>query len=183
MQNMLVRRIADILNVSGYRAMRIDYKKGTARLPLLLISLLLLGCQSSLTTTGAQNMDTSDKDRQRILQIIDEYAHMGHGNAERFASLFWLDDPNLSNVENDRPGLLGPEYIRFLVGLVREGGERPVNQRFWDTHVYLLTPDVAYSVSMREELNVKKTSRVTFVYQKKHGEWRIIHGHFSYVPE
>jgi hypothetical protein len=56
--------------------------------------------------------------------------------------------------------------------------------RFYDTQVHLLSPEVAYSVSLRdqEEDGEIKTSRVTLVFLKKGNEWRIIHGHFSYVP-
>ncbi len=84
---------------------------------------------------------------------------------------------------NDRPRLMGHEYIEFISGLLRKRGEQPSNQRWYDTKIFILSPDSAYSVSLREEINVKKTSRVTFILQKKKGEWRIMHGHFSYVPE
>ncbi|MCC7204042.1 MAG: nuclear transport factor 2 family protein [Phycisphaeraceae bacterium] len=145
----------------------------------LLLMMIAGGCHHAERTT----MDVQ-AESQKIQQIIDQYAVMGGGDPERFRALFWIDDPNLTNVENDRPYLLGPEYVEFLADLVRkEGGGGPVGQRFYDTKIYFLTPDVAYSVSLRDELNIAKTSRVTFVCQKKHGEWRIIHGHFSYVPE
>lgn len=151
--------------------------------PCVMAALLLMalagGCYHPKETT--MNVQAES---QKIQQIIDQYAAMGHGDPERFRALFWIDDPNLTNVENDRPYLLGPEYVEFLADLVRkEGGSGPVGQRFHDTKIYFLTPDVAYSVSLRDELNIAKTSRVSFVYQKKQGEWRIIHGHFSYVPE
>ncbi len=146
---------------------------------LLLLMTIEGGCHPFERAT----MDVQAESRE-ILQIIDKYAVMGGGDAERFRALFWVDDPNLTNVENDRPYLLGQDYVEFLADLVRkEGAGGPVGQRFYDTKIFFLTPDVAYSVSLRDELNIAKTSRVTFVYQKKHGEWRIIHGHFSYVPE
>jgi hypothetical protein len=56
------------------------------------------------------------------------------------------------------------------------------NQRWYDTKVYLPSDDVAYSVSMRDEIDTKTTSRVTLVYLKKGNEWRIIHAHMSNVP-
>ena len=126
---------------------------------------------------------STDADEREMLEIIENYANLGpSGDADGFSNLFWPDDPNFAMVENDRPHPLGPEYVEMLTHLIRERGRLP-NQRFYDTRVYFLTPEVAYSVSLRDELNSKKTSRVTFVYQRKQDEWRIIHGHFSYVPE
>ena len=49
--------------------------------------------------------------------------------------------------------------------------------------VCFLSPEVAYCVSLRDEINTLTTSRVTLVYQKKDDEWRIIYGHFSDIPK
>jgi hypothetical protein len=56
--------------------------------------------------------------------------------------------------------------------------------RFYDTKVHLLSPTVAYSVSLREERENKevKISRVALVFLKKDDRWKIIQGHFSHVP-
>jgi len=56
--------------------------------------------------------------------------------------------------------------------------------KFYNTKVNMLTSEVAYSVSLRDQKeNGKiKTSRVTLIFLKKGNEWRIIHGHFSYLP-
>ena len=57
--------------------------------------------------------------------------------------------------------------------------------RFYDTKVHMLSPEVAYSVSLRDqdEDGEVKASRVTLILLKKGNKWKIIHGHFSYVPE
>lgn len=126
----------------------------------------------------------AEREEREILRIIEDYAGAWEtGEPERFARLFWTEDPSFSVVENDRPYPLGAEYIEMLVGEIRKSGPGPSNQRFHDTTVYRVTPETAYSVSLRDELNTQMTSRVTFVYQKKGEEWRIIHGHFSFVPE
>jgi len=56
--------------------------------------------------------------------------------------------------------------------------------RFHDTQVHLLSPEVAYTVSLREEEigGERSESRVTLIFLKKEGEWKIIHGHFSRLP-
>ena len=119
-----------------------------------------------------------------VRRVVEDYPRaIASGDVKLWESLFWLDDPNFSIIENDRPHLLGSEYIEFISGLLRKRGEQPSNQRWYDTKIFILGADSAYSASLREELNVKKTSRVTFILQKRKGEWRIIHAHFSYVPE
>ncbi len=57
--------------------------------------------------------------------------------------------------------------------------------RFYDTKIHILSPEVAYSVSLRDqdEDGEVKTSRVTLIFLKKENEWKIIHGHFSYTPK
>lgn len=57
--------------------------------------------------------------------------------------------------------------------------------KFYDTEVHMLSPEVAYSASLRDqdEDGEVKTSRVTLVFFKKGDEWKIIHGRFSYVPQ
>ena len=57
--------------------------------------------------------------------------------------------------------------------------------RFYDIKVYMLSPEIAYSVLLRDqdENGVTKTSRVTLIFLKKDNKWKIIHGHFSYMPK
>jgi len=120
----------------------------------------------------------------KVQKVLDSYAvALERGDAELWESLFWLDDPNFTAIENDRPHVLDRKYIEWIAALLRQRGPRPGNQRWYDTRVFLLTPEVACTVSLREELDVKKTSRVTLVFQKKGDQWRIVHGHFSCVPE
>lgn len=123
----------------------------------------------------------------QIRKTIDNYtAAIERGDPELWESLFWLDDPALSVLENDRPHLLGRKYIDFLTGLIRKQGPHPSNQKWYETQVYFLSANVAYTTSLRDEIfagGVTKTSRITLVFKKKEDQWRIIHGHFSIVPE
>lgn len=128
-------------------------------------------------------MNIADDQRQ-IMGLIDSYTKaLDSGDAELWESLYWLDDPNFSEIENDKPYLLDRRYIEQIGAALRKRGPATPNQRWHDTKVYLLSPNTAYSVSLRDEINTRTTSRVTLVYEKKGGQWRIIHGHFSNVPE
>jgi uncharacterized protein (TIGR02246 family) len=126
----------------------------------------------------------ADADTSAILRIIDDYPRaIAEGDADLFASLFWLDDPNLTIIENDRGMPMGREYIDTLVRMVRDRGRQPDNQVWHDTRCFSIAPDVAYTVSLREERNTSQLSRVTLVLVRKSGGWRILHAHFSVMPE
>ena len=128
-------------------------------------------------------MDTTAHE-QRIRSIIDAYARAVNGaDADLLESLFWTDDPRFLEVENDRDEPFGAEEFHEVADWIRQHAKPGEKQRFYDTKVHILSPDVAYSGSMRDELEDGKTSRVTLVYLKKGDQWRVIHGHFSYVPD
>lgn len=122
-------------------------------------------------------------DEKSIRSVIDSYTKaLDTGDAALWESLYWLDGDNFSEIENDKPYVLDRRYIEQISAALRRRGESKPNQRWYDTKVHMLSPDTAYSVSLRDEINTATTSRVTLVYQKKGAEWRIIHAHFSNVP-
>jgi len=125
------------------------------------------------------------EERNKILEIISSYVRAFEtADADLMASLFWVDDPRFIEVENHIPEPFGRERFLWIMNWIRENQPSGWKMRFYDTQVHLLSPEVAYSVSLREEEieERKSSSRVTLVFLKKDGEWRIIHGHFSYVP-
>ena len=123
-------------------------------------------------------------EQAKILSIVDSYTEaLDNGDSGIWESLYWLDDERFTEIENDKPYVLGRQYIEQISALLRQRGSAEPNQRWYDTKVYFLSSDVAYSTSLRDEINTSTTSRVTLVYLKKGNEWRIIHGHFSNVPE
>lgn len=128
-------------------------------------------------------MDTK-VDEQKIQGIIDAYVRAVNGaDADLLESLFWTADHRFSEIENDRAEPFGAEEFHAVADWIRQHAKLGEKQRFYDTKVYVLSPEVAYSVSMRDELEDGRTSRVTLVYLRRGDEWRIIHGHFSYVPD
>ena len=149
-----------------------------------------LGCLvAGLLFLAACSTDTTWEDggnEAAIRALVDSYAEaVNSADATELESLFWLDDPRFSEVENDRPLPLGSEEFLAISEWIREHGEPGLKQRFYETDVRLLSSEVAYSVSMRDEYVRGDTlrSRVTLIYLKRDADWRIIHGHFSYVPQ
>ncbi len=128
----------------------------------------------------------SEADVQRILGLIEAYElAFEAADADGMASLFRIDDPRFVEVENHVLEPFGREPFLWIMDWIRENQPPGWKMRFHDTQIHLLSPEVAYSVSLREEeIEGKKTSsRVTRIFLKKGEEWRIIHGHFSRFPE
>jgi hypothetical protein len=142
--------------------------------------MVLSGCQHQ----GETIQTNVANEQSKIMTVIDSYTKaLERGDSTLWESLYWLDDRNFSEIENDKPHVLDRRYIEQISTFLRERGAAALNQRWHDTKVYLLSPDVAYSVSLRDEVNTATTSRVTLIFQKKRNEWRVIHGHFSDVPK
>ena len=127
--------------------------------------------------------DTVEK--RRILEIIETYVRAFEmADAGLMESLFWIDDSRLIEVENHIPEPFGRKRFLAIMDWMREHQKPGWKMKFYDTDVHMLSPEVAYSVSLRDqdEDGKVKTSRVTLVFLKKGNKWKIIHGHFSYVP-
>lgn len=127
-----------------------------------------------------------NEEKRKVLEIMDNYIRAFEtADADLMESLFWVDDPGFSEVENHISEPFGRERFLWIMDWMRKHQKPGWKMKFYDTKVNFLSPEVAYSVSMRdqEENGEKRTSRVNLVFLKKRNEWKIIHGHFSFVPE
>ena len=126
------------------------------------------------------------EEKRKILEIIDTYVSaFEKADADLMESLFWTNDPRFIEVENHIPEPFGRKRFLAIMDWIRKYQKPGWRMKFYDTKVHVLSPEVAYSVSLRDqsEDGEVETSRVTLVFLKKEDEWRIIHGHFSYVLE
>ncbi len=129
-------------------------------------------------------MDKEEK--RKILAIIDTYVRAFEtADADLMQSLFWIDDQSFIEVENHIPEPLGRARFLAIMDWMRKYQKPGWKMRFYDTKVNILSPEVAYSVSLRDqkENGEPRTSRVTLIFLRKGNEWKIIHGHFSYLPK
>jgi len=148
---------------------------------ILLVALLAL---SSFAARNERKDSVMTATKAPMLALIDRYAKsVNEANADSLESLFWSDDPNFTEVENDRALPFGKSEFLAIADWIRKNAKPGLYQVFDKTDVYLLSPDVAYSVSLRKDVSEGTTTRVTFIFLKKKDEWRIIHGHFSYSPK
>jgi uncharacterized protein (TIGR02246 family) len=126
------------------------------------------------------------EEKRKILEIIETYVKaFESADADLMQSLFWIDDSRFIEVENHIPEPFGRERFLAIMDWIRKYQKPGWKMKFYDTKVHILSPEVAYTVSLRDqsEDGEVKTSRVTLIFLKKENEWRIIHGHFSYVPK
>ena len=117
-------------------------------------------------------------EEQNILKLIDLYVQaVNTADADLLESLFWKDDPRFTEVENHIPTPFGAKTFSDMSDWIRKNGKPGNNQQFYETAVHILSPRVAYSVSMRNEYQNSTTSssRVTLLYLKKGDQWKIIH--------
>ncbi len=126
------------------------------------------------------------KEKRKILDIIDTYVRAFEtADADLMESLFWINDSRFIEVENHIPEPFGRERFLWIMDWMRKHQKPGWKMTFYDTRVNILSPEVAYSVSLRDqdEDGEVKTSRVSFIFLKKKNKWKIVHGHFSFKPE
>lgn len=127
-----------------------------------------------------------ETEKKQILGIIDKYVQaFKMADADLMQSLFWVDDPRFIEVENHIPEPFGRDRFLWIMDWMRKNQKPSWKMKFYDTKVNILSPELAYTVSLRdqEEDGETKTSRVTLIFLKKNNMWKIIHGHFSFQPK
>jgi ketosteroid isomerase-like protein len=131
---------------------------------------------------GGSNMNEEEK--SHILEILDMYVHAFETNdTDLMKRLHWVDDPRFTGIEDYIPEPFGRKTFCELINWIETNQGQGETMRFYNTNVYILTPDVAYAVTLQEisspEDEAAQTSRVTFIFLKKMDQWKIIHGHSS----
>jgi len=126
------------------------------------------------------------REEKQILGIIDKYVQAFEmADADLMQSLFWVDDPRFIEVENHIPEPFGRDRFLWIMDWMRKNQKPGWKMKFYETKVNILSPELAYTVSLRdqEEDGETSTSRVTLILLKKNNKWKIIHGHFSFQPK
>jgi len=127
-----------------------------------------------------------EREEKQILGIIDKYVQAFEmADADLMQSLFWVDDPRFIEVENHIPEPFGRDRFLWIMDWMRKNQKPGWKMKFYETKVNILSPELAYTVSLRdqEEDGETSTSRVTLILLKKNNKWKIIHGHFSFQPK
>jgi hypothetical protein len=99
--------------------------------------------------------DTEEK--QKILGIIDSYVHAFEmADADLMESLLWVGDPRFIEVENHILEPFGSRRFLWIMDWMRKNQKPGWKMKFYDTKVNFLSPEVAYSVSMRDKRKTEK---------------------------
>lgn len=151
-------------------------------LPVWMSAALLVSCHPM----GERNvMEIRASDEKQLLQVIDFLEESANKADPSIAEPHILmDDERFSEIEDFIPEPFGADTLREIHDWVRKNGKPGDNVRFTKRRVYLLSPTTAYATSI-QELNFEEPSksRVTFVFVKAEGQWRVIHGHYSTMPK
>lgn len=123
--------------------------------------------------------------KDQVLQVINNYEKaVNDPDSALWLSIWALDDPDLTILENDKPQQLGKDYVLQIAEWMKTAAQE--KRQTWHTNqVFLMALDFAYTVSLRTEHNMpesRRESRVSMFMRRTKDEWKIIHCHFSFVP-
>ena len=91
------------------------------------------------------------EDEREILKIIDTYVHaLENANADLMMSLFWFDDSRFTEVENHISEPFGRDRFLWIMDWIKKYQKPGWKMKFYSTKVYILSPEIAYSVSLRD---------------------------------
>ncbi|MCP4545034.1 MAG: hypothetical protein GY835_01055 [bacterium] len=146
-------------------------------LPLLLTSCQAIRMDSSMSNTAI--------DEKQILAVIDDIeAAANRADPSLAERHLLLDDERFTEIEDFIPEPFGADGVRQIHEWIRENGKPGDNVRFTQRRVYLLSAATAYATSIQElSFDKPSKSRVTLLFLKVDGRWRVIHGHYSTMPE
>lgn len=155
----------------------------------LLVMIITVGVLIASMKTYAQSNEENEmaKEEAKILEVIKTYEQaFADADADGLADLHWLEDERFSEIEDMIPMPFGKKTYEKIADWIRKNAEPGTRQmKFHDPNVFFLAEDVAYLVAIQEIKTPKgeTKSRVTLIFLKKDGQWKIIHGHFSEMPE
>ena len=146
--------------------------------------MLLLAAFISLFYCSCSHNGVNVNDQ--VIKVIRNYEDaVNNPNPELWLSLWDLEYDDLTILENDKHQVLGRQYIKHIADWMKTA--TPEKRQTWHTNkVYIMNKDLAYTVSMRTEHTTpedQRESRITLLMRRTNGKWKIIHCHFSFVPD
>ncbi len=127
----------------------------------------------------------TEQDKQTILALLDSYCQaFADADADALQALMWFDDERFTEIEDHIPHPFGRETFLGIMDWIRNNAKPGNQMTFEQPEIFGLADDVAYGVALQHITTETGSgiSRVTFIFVKKDGEWKIMHGHFSSMP-
>lgn len=126
-----------------------------------------------------------EKDRLLILAVLDVYCKaFAEADADTLRALLCLDDKRFTAVEDHIPMPFGRDAQLDILDRIRTTAAPGGHMAFTATQFFSLGPTAAYGVAVQKVTSAagSGTSRVTLIFVKEDGIWKILHGHFSAMP-
>jgi ketosteroid isomerase-like protein len=128
-----------------------------------------------------------DKTKKEIQQILDLYKKgIDNADADALEALHWADEPEFRLIEDFIQKPFGAETFREIGDWIRENADPGyLDVEFREMELFQLCEDVVYAVGIvRQSCDEGPTEvRMTLIFLRRKGQWRIIHGHWSDIPE
>ncbi len=123
-------------------------------------------------------------EKEHLLDLVSTYQKaFENGDPDLIENLSWDEGSDIFGLDDPRhaPLKARKHSDKEHAGLHTKTSWQT---RFYNTLVYLVTPTLAYSTSLREinRAGQTQTSQVSFIILKKENAWRIVHAHLSSVP-
>lgn len=127
------------------------------------------------------------EENRKILAVMASYVHAFEiADADLMQSLHWVDDPNVTEIEDNVNEPFGRDRFLSIMDWIKRQRKPRRKMKFYDTKVSILSPEIAYIIACQEIRLSKEekvnTSGVSLIFLKKANKWKIIHGHFSSMP-
>ncbi len=103
-----------------------------------------------------------------------------------FRRILALDDPRFTEIEDHIPHPFGANVAEDILKWVDDHPDTPYHVQYSGIRAFLLADDVGYAVAgfAAEGPTGGTGGRATFIVVRgEDGQWRILHGHWSAMPE
>ena len=122
-----------------------------------------------------------------VIELLQRYEDAAnHRNTAAFRSILALDDGRFREIEDHIPDPFGREVAEDILRWIDANPGFGYQVSYRNVEVYALGDSYAYAIAMNdwESPNGSGSARATFIlHRDQGGSWRILHGHWSAVPQ
>ncbi len=122
-----------------------------------------------------------------IRGLLEAYKKgIDNADASALEALHWVDEPEFRLIEDFIPKPFGEETFREIGDWIRENADPGyLAVEFREMEFFQLAEDVVYAVGIVAQSCDEGPSevRMTLIFLNRNSKWRIIHGHWSEMPE
>ena len=122
-----------------------------------------------------------------IRGLLEAYKKgIDNADASALEALHWADEPEFRLIEDFIAKPFGAETFREIGDWIRENADPGyLAVEFRELELFQLCENVVYVVGIVQQSCDEGPAevRMTLIFLRREGQWRIIHGHWSDIPE